>query len=529
MKTIVAQETSPREQQIVGFNGKLQASSPRLLVLLKNLSSTLALLNNAPDYDKKNFPILNLFRNKLNLLIKNFQSAIKTAQLLTLPPPPNSEQENALALYQRYEQLTTEIKMLLAPLLRDMRVAKNLITQAKNANEPWIENWETEYLSWRNVLKFSWELHLTEIRTASSLISKPIKIGYPTMYRYKTREHARDLKKWNETGTKIDSFKRIYGDSYTFPQILYHFTKDWDMFERFDFKKWYRWTRMNKKTSQIDQRLVKFAQKANDFLTQDRMQQFQAKKKKLMNRVNLVRKVLQEMIHSHLIQQQDADKIYRIISMLELESMRLQTPKIASARIRRASKQMEKLGFVEGASLLEKAAKEILEEKIVKIATGVDSKKAINVLRRIKQEMDILTYGKHLDTLYQIMKDLQEMGRQNDVEAIEKIIRDELGSLEKLNKKLVEVYTSLSKVPLELTALEDLTPESKEESKPLELEVKEEGRPSSEEPLEVGEEELETPKENSLAERIRLRREELRKERQNEKASPQLEEVVPNI
>lgn len=534
MKTTLAQEISVNEQRVIDFNTKLQSQSSRLITHLKNLDSTLALLNNAPDYDKKNFPIITQFRRRLKFLISNFETAIKTAQLLQLPTPPTSEQENALTIYGRYEQLTIEIKNILNSLLRDMRVARTIVSQAKNANQDWVKNWEKQFVSWGNILKFSWELHLTEIRTAGSLILNSIKTAYPAMYSYKTRKKAPDLKRWNETGTKIDSFKRIYGDNYTFPQILYHFTKDWDMFERFEFKKWYRWTRMNKQANSLDRRLQKTAQRKEDFLAQDRLQQFQGKKKKLMNRVNLVRKVLQEMIHNHLIQQQDADKIYKIISMLELESMRLQTPKIASARVRRASKQLEKIGFVEGASILSTAAQEILESHLVKTAAGADPKKAIEVLRKIKQEMDSLTYGKHLDLLYQVMKDLQEMGRQNDVEAVEKIIRDELGSLEKLNKKLLEVYTSLSKVPLELSALQDMQESSLvEEAKPVELEVKEEEIPSSEmeESIEVSEEEVESSsKPSSLSERIRQRREELKRQREEEKpTTPVLEKTTPNI
>jgi hypothetical protein len=71
------------------------------------------------------------------------------------------------------------------------------------------------------------------------------------------------------------------------------------------------------------------------------------------------------------------------------------------------------------------------------------------------------------------------MGRAGDAEAVEKVIRDDLGSLEKLNKKLTEVYTNLSRVPLEMTEKEDAF-----EGKPTEEKV-------IETPLEVTEEDKE--------------------------------------
>ena len=72
------------------------------------------------------------------------------------------------------------------------------------------------------------------------------------------------------------------------------------------------------------------------------------------------------------------------------------------------------------------------------------------------------------------------MGRSGDMESVEKIIRDDLATLEKLNKKLIEVYTNLSKVPLELSTLQDQQIQ------------KTPGKQSINVPLEVTEEDTET-------------------------------------
>lgn len=295
-----------------------------------------------------------------------------------------------------------------------------------------------------------------------------VKIAYPAMVLVKPSEKV-DLDKWKKTAIKMESFSRAYKD-YTFPQILYHFTKDWDMFERYNFKNWYRWN--YKEASNNTMKKTAYS----DFVAQDRVQQFQKKRQRLMNRINLVRKALHDFINSGLIAQKDSSQLYKIISMLEFEAMKIETPKIAAARVRRAGSKLEKLGFTEGKQMLVYAADELLNKPIVKVAAGADSKDAVEILQKIKQEMDLLSYSKHLDKLYNIKKRLEEIGRSTDSEAIEKIIRDDLSSLEKLNKKLVEVYTSLSKVPIELSMEQDVVKDN-EQVIEVPIEVTEEEKP----------------------------------------------------
>jgi hypothetical protein len=308
-----------------------------------------------------------------------------------------------------------------------------------------------------------------------------LKQAYPTMNNYRALGLGKkfDLDKWKKTAISMKSFARAYGKEYTFPQILYHFTKDWDMFERFDFKNWYNWKyRKANKENKME--------KQADFVGQDRVQQFMNQRKKFMNRINLVRKALMELINSGLIMQNDSNKLYKIIAMLEFEATNLKAPKLAAARTRRAAKMLDKHGFTEGKVILLAAANELLNPgPLVRVAdekpkTKKDSQEAVELLRHIKREMDSLNYGAHLDSLFAIKKKLEGMNRQGDVEAIEKIIRDDLGSLEKLNKKLIEVYTNLSKVPLELseqedTAIQKLEPKQTAIETPLE--VTEESKP----------------------------------------------------
>lgn len=306
-----------------------------------------------------------------------------------------------------------------------------------------------------------------------------VKKAYPNQ-NWKAAPKKPDIDKWKKTAIKMESFTRAYGQDYTFPQILFHFTKDWDMFERYGFKNWVRWT---KRASNV---MKKTAFKRTLF--KDRVQQFTQKKKRLRSRINLVQKSLNDLIDSGLIQQQDSNKIYKIISMLGFEAMKIQTPKVAAARVMRSAKLLQKAGFSEGSQLLKEAANEFLYDpvKIVKTAQP-NEQEAVDLLRKIKREMDILSYSKHLDALFNIKKDLEKMQRVGDAEAIEKIIRDDLSVLEKLNKKLIEVYTNLSRVPLEISEQEDLFSQESAQEKVQEvpLEVTEATEPEPQRPKQV--------------------------------------------
>jgi hypothetical protein len=275
------------------------------------------------------------------------------------------------------------------------------------------------------------------------------KYAYPNVPIARTPD-KKDIQKWKKTAIAIQSFSRVYGKDYTFPQILYHFTKDWDMFERSEFKNWFNW---NNKKAQTNDTIVKYA----GTVGQDRLIQFQSLRKKLMSRINLTRKALQDFINNGLIEQRDSNNLYKIVAMLEYEAMKLTAPKLLVARVHRTIAQITKLGYGEIGNIL------ISNDSGV-IKTATQKSDAVDVLKKLKKEMDTLAYSRHLDTLYNIMKQLEKMGRAGDAELVEKMIRDDLGALEKLNKKLVEIYTNVSKVPLELSEIED-------QANPTEVEV----------------------------------------------------------
>ena len=431
------------------------------------------------------FPTISLIQNKyidLDNLLKGQTANIATPRTqMDLPAPP-STLLNAVSLFNSIQQLQTPLKTSLLTLLTKVMNFANLIKQAQGANKTWADSFVPKAASLQNAMLLAWELGLLQKRiTITVQSSLNVKQAYPTMNNYRALGLSKkfDLDKWKKTAISIKSFARAYGKEYTFPQILYHFTKDWDMFERFDFKNWYTWKyrKANKENNM---------EKQADFVGQDRIQQFMNQRKKFMNRINLVRKALMELINSGLIMQNDSNKLYKIIAMLEFEATNLKAPKLAAARTRRAAKMLDKHGFTEGKVILFAAADELLNPgPLVRTAdekpkTEKDSQEAVELLRQIKREMDSLNYGSHLDSLFAIKKKLETMNRQGDVEAVEKIIRDDLGSLEKLNKKLIEVYTNLSKVPLELSEKEDTELQRsapKQTAVEVPLEVTEESKP----------------------------------------------------
>lgn len=528
---VEVKEQNPNQQELIRVNDQLRFNKANIINVLRDIDSWIGFLLQDKDYAKANSALLTNYKSKfkkLSDLISSSTKDLKLAQIVTVPPAPSPDSENATKTYNSLQQSINKLKQFITIVLRNLNTGVDTLQQALSANEDWAKDWQSMLPIWQDILKTSWELELTPTKNAS------FKLAYPLMEPLKPTKSNIDLKKWKDTATKMTSFSRIYGSNYTFPQVLYHFTKDWDMFERYNFKKWYKWNNMNKK-AELNQKLIKLA--AQDSLAQDRLSQFTAKKKKLMNRVGLARKALHDLINSGLIDQQTSDKIYKIISMLELEAMRVQAPKIASARVMRASKQLNKLGFMEGADILALASKELLDTTLIKTAEGADPKEAISLLRDLKKEMDSLSYGRHLDTLYGIMQKLKTMGRSSDVEALEKVIRDDLGSLEKLNKKLTEVYTSLSKVPLELSEDEDLSTSS-EKSRPMPIKVEQEEKPSEQPQREMKREVKpaepkaeETPQLAPAAPKKTLR-DKLREQAQQKQqvpAMPKIDTSVPNV
>lgn len=438
-------QIDPRLDQVVNLSNQITSSQQNIISTTKQIIDTIKLLANDQDYGSQNQALLMTMKNKYQDLLESLEGGMnKTAQQVQIPQAPSPDNQQATRLYERLEQLQSVLKGQLSTQTRYMDQASDLVEQADQANQQWSTDFLPQKQNWENTQTYGWELGVSDKRASS-------KIAYPTMY-FDPGVKKPDVDKWKKTAIQMDSFKRVYGKNYTEPQILYHFTKQWDMFERFAFKNWLRW---NQKKASSN----KMKKHAYDHVTQDRLGQFSKKKKKLLSRIGLVRKALMDLVNNGLIDQQESNRIYKLISMLEFDAMKLSTPKVAAARVKRTANIIEKTSFKEGSSILKLAANELIDDSIPIVKTAeektTNQQDAVKILRKIKKEMDSLSYSRHLDALYEIKKDLENMGRPGDSEAIEKIIRDDLSVLEKLNKKLTEVYTNLSKVPLELTEEQD--------------------------------------------------------------------------
>ena len=501
------QQQDPRINQVSQMQEQINVNQDNPMTSVRQIVTSIDLLMADPNYGPQNQALLSVMKNKYETLHEQLEDGIlkeanffrdefvKTAQKVQMPPTPSPDHENATLTYNRMKELMETLKGQLNSQIQRYNQIGPIVEQASAQKADWAAKYMPQAQAWRNTKNTAWELELTNKRASH-------KQAYPISPQWKPAKEKPDLEKWKKTAQKMQAFARVYGENYTLPQILYHFTKDWNMFDRYDFKKWYMW---NNRTASSD-KLKKYA--FGDSVGQDRMSQFTKKRKRLMSRIALVRKALMELINDGLIQQQASDKIYKLISMMEFESMRLQVPKMASARLRRTAKQMQKLGFNSGSKIVLEAADELLNAPLVKTAKE-EKNQAVGLLKRIKSEMDALSYSRHLDELFYIKKELEKMGRAGDAESIEKIIRDDLSVLEKLNKKLTEVYTNLSKVPLELSEEEDkFLPEEKAKERVEEM------------PLEVTEDEAMKPKRPTPP---RERREAPRR------PTPTLETEIPNV
>lgn len=481
-KAITGPPTSPATQSVVApnqtayntyftnYQNKLRSAWPQFKIVFDNIPA----LNTTEVYEDPQ-PLV-LYLQQLKAFWELLNGKPGTSRKVLMPEFPQAE--NVPEQYQtKYDAATTadeNMRNLMRPVFDLMRSLHSVAQNAIRTNESWVSAPQTQkQISLLpkavEVGRFLGLTTLTLPQTAT-----PIKVAYPMTYSFRTYPFRTDIEKWKKIATQINAFGRAYKD-YTFPQVLYHFTSKWDMFERYRFKKWYSWMH---RQSRSEKKMEKFAQ-SKDFVVEDRIQKFEKKRKLLLSRINLVRKALHDLINSRLIPTDNGNKIYKILSMLEYEAIGLAVAKVASARTRRASKQLTRLGFLEGSSILHATAQELLRpDTLVKTAEEENGKKkdAIEILKSIKKEMDLLNYSRHLDAMYHLKKELEEMGRQNDADSVLKIIREDLDGLDKIQKKLTEVYTNLSKIPIQLSEDQDVKMREPKEQKvaPPALEVTEE-------------------------------------------------------
>jgi len=461
------------ERLFTEYQNKLRAIWPPLKTVLDSLPA----ITTTAVYEDPQPALVYLKQLKaLWSLLNGTQASIARVDTSSFPVPDQEVPSDFKSKYDAAKQADAQFRQLATPIFTIMRILQTAVSNAQNAGEEWVSS--PEISSRINTLPAAVEVG--RFLGLTGVVLPAIKIAYPLAFSYKKYPIDSNLQLWKSTASQISAFRRAYTE-YTFPQVLYHFTKDWNMFERFNFKKWYNWTR----TGRSNPLMTKYASipGQKDFIFEDRLQKFEKKRKLLLSRVNLVRKALHDMINHSLIPNTSTDKIYKVLSMLEYEALNLSAPKVASARIRRASTQLQKLGFVEGSSILSLAATEMLQAKpLTKTAEEKEKNKdsqatIIEVLQQIKKEMDVLNYNVHLDTMYDLKKQLEASGRQSDADLMLKIIREDLDSLDKLNKKLTEIYTSLSKIPIQLSMQQDVA----------------QLKPSSSKSVEVSEDEIEKP------------------------------------
>lgn len=407
----------------------------RIIVLVRGLLSNYEYVPQSP-----NFQETEAFKRKI-LELKTFieeqkkQNLIYLRQPIDLPPAPSEKNDAARGLYNDLKLKFSLINRSLREIVPQMSRSVQLLQASYQ--EEWTKPLAGILVFYKQFLEM---IKVTQLMTLASL-ERFEKFAYPLSCYWHPIPEPANMKLWKETKTKIDAFKRAYTE-YTFPQVLYHFTKDWDMFERFKFKKWYKYNSENSMNNIL--------RVASDFVVQDRVQKLSKKKKQLQSRVDSAKKILREMISSGLLEQDKGNKIFKILAMLEYEILQLSI-KTASARMTRATRQIEKLGCLKVVEALKKEE----EKELVKTAE-VDVQRTTKLLKSIKEVLNNTDYSKNLDKMYHIKKELEDMGRTGDTESILKIIKDELDGLDKLNKKLVDVYVNLSRLPIEeMTKTED--------------------------------------------------------------------------
>jgi len=478
-KKIFAQEVEEDQlaeslNQVTRLVEEIESLNNKAITLVNSVVNSLrSLISNSEYFTPEHAQKIDLFIKRMGNLEESLKGELENPLSgyapLEMPLPPEEENIQASSIFNQFSSEYTMLRQQLSVLIPKIRTARDLIERYQSTGFDWASKdfFETKKNNFDLVIKISHSLGLTDI------VAQIKRKAYPVM-NFKEPLNQVDLKVWNNLAAQITAFKRAYPD-YTFSQILYHFTKDWDMFDRFEFKKWYKWTHKLAKDNKMKKTI--FA----DYVQQDRLQKFEKKKRVLLNRINLVRKALMDLANSNLISKDASNKIYKVLSMLEFEAMGIQSTSITAARIRRSAKQLKKLGFIEGFHILKSASEDLLNKNdfIVKKAdSNVDIKRISALLRTIKDEMDKLSYAKHLESLFNLKKELEDMGRTADAEAVLKIIRDDLDVLDKLNKKLTDVYVNLSRIPIQLTEQEDLVLKKDTDQSP-EIEIVEEEKPKA--------------------------------------------------
>lgn len=180
-------------------------------------------------------------------------------------------------------------------------------------------------------------------------------------------------------------------------------------------------------------------------------------KKKLRSRIRSIERLTDQLVDQQLLGsgvegKEKAVYISRILQKLREEVDLLDRPELIDGRHARAIKQLRRLGYTDAVTFLERSRSVIAQHSgITKTAQTAPSRGLDTAIRAIRQEINDLSYTKHLHTLYEVLTFLDERGRGSEVDIVAKVIRDELPGLENITKKLTDVFTALGRLPLEKT------------------------------------------------------------------------------
>jgi hypothetical protein len=273
------------------------------------------------------------------------------------------------------------------------------------------------------------------------------KEAYPQGFKYPAKPPF-NLKKWKDTALKIRLAGREYPE-YTYSEILTYFTSDWEFQEKESFKNWWKYNQ----TKQGRQNMI-MQKTAYDYNSASKEQELNEIKKKLRSRVNSAEKLLNKMLDEGLLGENEEKALYisRIIQKLKEEINTLRRPRLMEARHKRVSTIFRKAGLDEIAGIMSGSAQIVAavfkEQPLVKVAQENGGHGDLRkVMDLIKEELDTFNYGEHLEMFMRIKGELTAAGRHSEASMVVDIIKKELGNVDGIHKKLVEIYSSLGQVP----------------------------------------------------------------------------------
>lgn len=165
---------------------------------------------------------------------------------------------------------------------------------------------------------------------------------------------------------------------------------------------------------------------------------FEKEKRLLMSRITLVRKSIHTMITNGLIDNEIANKIFKILSMLEYEVLNLKSKKVLEARLKLAINELEKNNI----------KFDYIKTAQTNIAHSERNSTIIKLLRDLKKEIDLFDYENRLEEYYKIKKTLDNLNRQDISKTLIELIKKDLPVVDKVKEKLEDVYININKIPL---------------------------------------------------------------------------------